>query len=281
MSISLPDGRVLDMSVERPAVGGQATVTVVETLQPRMFDRCPICGDPATSDEHVPAQSLHGRVMTRTCEPCNNGLGSRVEPALLDWCDNAINLSKLSGGSVPGQRHAGRLLLRHLPDGQFVLLQDGPYDPAIADILRSGNVDLKGCLPNDDHVRLALLKNAYLAGCLKFGIQEGGYADETRADLIAARDAKNRQDIPPSRIARGLMVRRLSGPVPSAAASVAIAIANDPTGPVPGVVLAGRIFVSWTSDLGTAAPDRDAWEISAPLTVGPAVAGTVTAVDTP
>ncbi|MEV0453899.1 hypothetical protein [Catellatospora methionotrophica] len=264
------------MSVEKPAEGEQITVTVLEVLKPRMFDRCPICGDPATSDEHVPGQSLHGRVMTRTCEPCNNGLGARVEPALLDWYDNAIILSKLSGGDVPGQRHAGRLLLRHLPDGGFVLLQDGPHDPAIADIMAGEDVSLQGALPNKDHVRLALLKNAYLAACVRFGMQEGGYADEVRADLIAARDARTRQDVPPSRIARGLLFRRLFGPVPTDAASVAIAVADDPSGRVLGVVLAGRIFVSWTTDLGTV-PTAAAGEISTPLTVGPAMAGIVTA----
>ncbi|WP_155370632.1 hypothetical protein [Catellatospora vulcania] len=261
------------MSVDKPTSSTQATVTVLDVLEPRMFDRCPICGDPATSDEHVPAQSLHGHVMTRTCEPCNNGLGSRVEPALLDWYDNAISLSKLSGGSVPGQRHAGRLLLRYLPDGEYVLLQDGPYDPAIAEILRSGEVDLKGALPNDDHVRLALLKNAYLAACLTFGIWEGEYADEIRADLKAARDAGSRQEIPRSRLARGLTFFRLCGPPPVNAPAVAVARADDPAGPIPGVVLAGRIFVSWTSDLGATASAAADDRLATPLVVGPAVTG--------
>lgn len=162
-----------------------------------------------------------------------------------------------------------------------MLLQDGPYDPAIAEILLSGEVDLKGALPNDDHVRLALLKNAYLAACLRFGVWDGSYADEIRADLVAARDARSRHDIPPSRLARGLSFFRLYGPPPADAVAVAIAIAraDDPSGPIPGVVLAGRIFVSWTSDLGaTAADPEDGW-LATPLIVGPAVTGTVMAVD--
>ena len=41
------------------------------------FDLCPICLDPEpTSEEHVPPQSLGGRVMTLTCNRCNNDLGT-------------------------------------------------------------------------------------------------------------------------------------------------------------------------------------------------------------
>jgi hypothetical protein len=64
---------------------------------------------------------------------------------------------------------------------------NGRYDPAIVDMLKSGQVDLAGLLPDRNRYHLALLKHAYLAACMKFGVLQGDAADEIRRDLIAAR----------------------------------------------------------------------------------------------
>jgi len=47
-------------------------------------------------------------------------------------------------------------------------------------------VELNAMLPDRNRYRLALLKHAYLAACLKFGVLSGAWADEIRRDLVAA-----------------------------------------------------------------------------------------------
>src|SRR5690348_5394269 len=64
-------------------------VTILQEIHAHIFDFCPICLSPEPrSREHVPPESLGGRVLTRLCEKCNNGLGARVEVELLDWRDD-------------------------------------------------------------------------------------------------------------------------------------------------------------------------------------------------
>ncbi|BCB83686.1 HNH endonuclease [Phytohabitans suffuscus] len=75
--------------------GEPVEVTLVEEIQWRPFESCPICGAPATDDEDVPPRSIGGKVMTRTCGPCNNRLGSHLEADLADWLDNALTLPRL------------------------------------------------------------------------------------------------------------------------------------------------------------------------------------------
>ncbi len=84
ISINLADGRMLDAN--QPKVTDDVIQVMVGAQVPaRFFESCPICGDPATDDEHVPPESVGGKVMTRTCRPCNNRLGSHVEADLADW----------------------------------------------------------------------------------------------------------------------------------------------------------------------------------------------------
>ena len=212
-----------------------------------MFDSCPICGSPATDDEHVPPASMGGQIMTRTCGPCNHRLGSHVEADLADWYDNALTLPRFGSSGVQGDRKSGRILWRTTPAGEFVLLMNGRYDPAITDMLKSGQVDLAGLLPDGNRYHLALLKHAYLAACMKFGVLQGDAADQVRRDLIAARDAASRKAVPESTIALGLTVLRQHQPFRPVTAPVVRAIAHEPTGPRRGVLLAGRVFVSWSS----------------------------------
>jgi hypothetical protein len=229
------------------ASGGPVEVTVIEEIQGRLFHSCPICWDPATDDEHVPPASLGGKIMTRTCGPCNHRLGSHVEADLADWYENALTLPRFGSSGIRGDRKSGRILWRTTPAGEFVLLMNGRYDPAIIDMLKSGQVDLAGLLPDRNRYHLALLKHAYLAACMKFGVLQGDAADEIRRDLIAARDAASRQAVPESRLALGLTVLRRHQPASPVTAPVVTAVAHEPTGPCHGVLLAGRVFVSWSS----------------------------------
>jgi hypothetical protein len=243
---------------------------VVAPIDERYFDVCPICGDPATHDEDVPPRSIGGRVMTRTCQPCNNGLGSRVEADLVDWYDDAVTLPAFSGDAVQGARRASRIFLRISPDGKPVPLMDESTDPAVRELLLSGDVDLTAYEPDHNRVRLALLKHAFLAACLAFGPLEGADADAVRADLIAARDAPSRQQVPRSAIALGLTVLRSSGgsrlewPVVHCIADM------KDGGEVPGVTLAGTTFVSWSSEAVAEAeaqqqPVRVSFRVGAPI----------------
>lgn len=247
MTIHLADGRVLDIAIRPEASGEPIQVTVIEEIQGRVFDSCPICGAPATDDEHVPPASMGGQIMTRTCGPCNHRLGGHVEADLADWYDNALTLPRFGSSGVQGDRKSGRILWRTTPAGEFVLLMNGCYDPAITDMLKSGQVDLAGLLPDRNRYHLALLKHAYLAACMKFGVLQGDAADHVRRDLIAARDAASRKAVPESTLALGLTVLRQHQPFRPVTTPVVTAIAHELTGPCYGVLLAGRVFVSWSS----------------------------------
>jgi hypothetical protein len=183
MSIRLPDGQTIDLAMRPPNTGEWIDVTLIEVLQPRFPERCPICGDPATSDGHVPPHRLGGRVMTRTCHPCNNRLGSHIEPDLVDWYDDAIQRPGFRSEGVRGRRRADRLLFRTAPGGEFGLIIDGRHDPEITVVLASGNVNLDVRPPNRNRYMLALLKSAYLAASLTVDILHDPGAEQVRRDL--------------------------------------------------------------------------------------------------
>jgi hypothetical protein len=184
----------------------------------------------------VPPLSIGGKPMIRTCGPCNHGLGSRIEADLADWYDNALTLPRFASAGIPGRRHAGRILWRANPQGEFVLVLNGRYDRAIIDMLASGQVDLTGLLPDSNRYRLALLKHAYLAACLRFGVPEGDGADQVSPDLIAARDAPSRHDVPESRLALGLTVLRRQEPPAEPIPPVVRAVAHEATGTREGIL---------------------------------------------
>jgi hypothetical protein len=279
VAIDLPDGRTLDASIQPQTTAESIDVTVIEEIQPRIFGSCPICDAPATDDEHVPPESLGGRKMTRTCKPCNNDLGSRVEADLTDWFENALTLPRFSSDDVQGARRSGRILWRTTPEGEFVLLVDGKIDPAILDMLRTGQVDLAGLMPDRNRYRLALLKHSYLVACMRFGTLVGDVADEIRRDLIAARDAPSREEVPVSRLALGLTVVRFVAPWPGVTAPAIRAIIHEDSGPCEGVILAGQVFVSWSSLIGAIAPAATPRQLRVSLMVGGTMDGTISAVD--
>lgn len=109
-------------------------------------------------------------------------------------------------------------------------------------------------------------------------IASGGQASfEIRRDLVAARDAENRRSVPASRMAAGLMIFRTYEPITDE--PVIRAVLHDPAGPVDGVLLVGRIFVSWSSAIAADVP-RAERRLNRRLLVGSPVEGTVTSSQT-
>jgi hypothetical protein len=246
LSIGLPEGRTLMVTAHPPVRGQPVRITPMARIARRFFDACPICGEEATEAEHVPPASIGGRVMTRTCAPCNNKLGSNVEADLADWNDGALTLPRFSADVIAGARRSSRILCRRPPDGSFVLVVDGNIDSAVRDMLESGQVDLRALLPDTNRVRLGLLKHSFLSACLYGGLLEGPDAEAVRVDLLAARDAGSRREVPASRLALGLTVLR-SDDGPLLDWPVVHAIGEIDGDRTEGVVLGGTIFVSWSS----------------------------------
>jgi hypothetical protein len=267
----------LEFGIEPPGPTESAPLRAIEVLRPRLFDDCPICGDPATTEEHVPPQRLGGTKMTRTCGRCNNGFGSLVEADLVDWFDEAWSTSSFQSDAVRGRRHTSRLLRRWTSDGKFVFLPEGSSDPAVGDILAAGgDVTLEVSPPDENRWRLALLKSMYLALCIKVGVPGGEPADLMRAELLAVRDAKRTADVPLSPIALGLTVLRHWGD-PITEESVVLAEIQLETGPVLGFLLAGRVFVS-TSSSWSKATTAPTGRLVYQLQVGAPVSGEVASV---
>lgn len=214
--------------------------------------------------------------MTRTCDPCNHGLGSRVEADLVDWFDEALTIPSFSGGGVPGKRQSSRLLVRWTPAGELVLLPDRQSDPAIAEILASGEADLEASRPDRNRYSIALLKSLYLAVCIKSGVPEGEHADRVRATLIAARDARSKDDVPTSPIALELTVLRHYGP-PLSNDPVVIAAVQTQDGLLVGILFAGRVFVSAPPQAEQEAPSPTP-RLAVRLKVGKPLQGEVASV---
>lgn len=273
LSIALPDGKVLEVAAPPAARGRPVRITPVARIEPRFFDACPICGDDARHAEHIPPGSIGGRVMTRTCGPCNNELGSKVEADLVDWHDNALTLPRFSADGTQGTRRSKRMLYRLTADGAFVLIVDGTIDPAVKTMLESGQVDLQAFLPDVNRVRLALLKHAFLSACLQHGVLDGPDADAVRADLIAARDAGTRKEVLVSSLALGLTVLR-SNDGPQLDWPVVQARAEIDGEHTDGVVLGGTTFVSWSSDPAQKPPSQLPLTVS--LEVGQRLDGFIT-----
>jgi hypothetical protein len=278
LTIDLHDGRILGPA-NRPAGDGEdVSIRLVEEISPRSFPDCPICGSPATTEEHVPPKRMGGQKMTRTCDGCNHRLGSNVESDLWDWLDVAITQARFSSANLQGARGAGRILGRTTPAGESELVVEGKYHPDVTDMLEGGEVELAGLLPDWNRVNLALLKHAYLAACMTYGVLEGEVADLIRADLVAARDADGPQNVPTSALALGQRVSRGGEPTPGIPPLVR-AVAQEADGPGPGVVLGGWVFVSWYYRIPAgqkAAPQRR--QLNVPLTVGRKADGTVSSV---
>jgi hypothetical protein len=212
------------------------------------FEQCPICLTPEPdSDEHVPHGAIGGQIRTRTCGRCNNMLGTRVEDELTKWCFDALPNIRAEGPGVQGRRRVPSTHLRWTDEGQFVLIVDDRADPAVRDMLASGQIMLDMLLPDRNRYQLAALKHAYLAACCNLRrIPEGAIADVIRADLIKARDAAKNPDIPRSAVAAGLgLMRSFARPSEPILALAAVGSRTSPGMSEVWISLAGTVLVQW------------------------------------
>jgi hypothetical protein len=210
------------------------------------FDRCPICLTPRPdSDEHVPHGAIGGQIRTRTCGRCNNMLGTRIEDELTKWYFDALPNIRAEGPGVEGRRRVRSTHLRWTDEG-FVLVVEGA-DPAVKDMLTSGQITLDMPLPDRNRYQLAALKHAYLAACCNLRrVPEGALADAIRADLMSARNAPENSDIPHSAIAAGLgMMRSFAEPSEPILALAAVASRTSPGMSEVWISLAGTVLVQW------------------------------------
>jgi hypothetical protein len=103
--------------------------------------------------------------------------------------------------------------------------------------------------PDRARRRIALMKHAYLAYCIAFGTSDNEVLAQVRSDLIRARNASRREEVQPSPSADALLVLR--SPAPHAKlSSITTATVQHPDGSFDGVILAGRVFVSWPTSMG-------------------------------
>lgn len=152
------------------------------------FPVCPVCLEPDPEDaEHVPPESLGGKVMTWTCQKCNNDFGTAEEQLRSFFDLETTARIEATDGSVLGTR-AAKVALRSSegrPAGMFIRSSA----PGFEEIWGTGSgkvtlVQLKMAL-----VHASLLKHAYLAACLtNREIPMTPEAERIRAVLLAARD---------------------------------------------------------------------------------------------
>lgn len=236
------DGRVLEFVHGPRQDETPHSLRILREISYYEFAQCPICLIPnPTSREHVPPESLGGRVRTLVCVPCNNRLGSHLEGELLDWRDDAVRNPRVSAENVHGRRRLPRVLRRDTPDGKFVLIPCGPIDPALRDMLAAGRLDYAYVPPDPNRYKLAALKHAYLAACLdRCEIPYTPSAESIRADLLAARAASSGREVPTSDYAAAISLSRSyqqpNGPP--------LALALDDSQEV-WILLAGTIGVPW------------------------------------
>lgn len=181
------------------------------------FGRCPICLDVSVqlSREHIPPESVGGDVRTLTCSRCNNLLGSRVEDEFTAWWYDHLCVARFSSpnSEVVGHRFVENIGLRYTNDGQYVLILKGGAGNEVRSMLESGNLVAEFRLPDSNRYRIAALKQAYLAACIRIrDIPTTPESDAIRAELISARDAPDNNSIPVGKNAATLRLGRATDP---------------------------------------------------------------------
>jgi hypothetical protein len=182
------------LGIRKPIPPGAIVVELAPryAADPVIFPVCPICIEAAAdTDEHVGPRTLGGRIMTKTCDRCNHVLGSRLDGALIAWCTETLYKVAIRSPMFRGHRYLRNVDVRGTETGQFALLATGMGHPDIRAALESGeSFDVTVWPHNLARVRLAGLKNAYLAVCVLLGrIPEGDAADAIRSALLTTRDA--------------------------------------------------------------------------------------------
>lgn len=246
IALDSTNGPNLEASLYTPPTEGMVNARPVAVIRDGVFGSCPIClgGEPDT-DEHVPPTAFGGRVMTRTCARCNNGLGSRAEAAMQDWFDGAHRV-RVTVDGVAKPLANDRVFLRQTNEGKPLLMMDSPVGPD-DDLRRHLNSGGEGLLsfvsPREAEYRTGLLKNAFLAACLYLGhsrptASAHGIADE----LLAARDARRRSDVTLGHHAARLGYYRTGHPAHGPTLTI---FRGDEDFPRTVISLAGTVLVDW------------------------------------
>ncbi|MGW5685238.1 HNH endonuclease [Nonomuraea sp. NPDC003754] len=248
---------------------------LLDEIGRRLFESCPICGGPPEKDEHVPPKSIGGVIMTRTCRGCNQTFGGRVEGGVKDWFYGATSEVELASENVRGSRRVGKMQIMPARGGGFLVTMGGGSEDDFRAMLLSKQVVVRGRGPDPNILRLALLKHVYLAQCLRSGVPEGALADHIRESIVAARDASRRDPMPVSPVALGLTVVRFSVDERLSASPLVAARIELPDGPMDGVIMLGRFFVSWPAYPPADIQPIDNLWIEYVLEVGDPVTGTI------
>jgi hypothetical protein len=213
MSVETSDGQLISTSF--PSVHGRGTRLVplegqvlFEITGPESFGKCPICGDEdAGSREHVPPHSIGGRVLTYTCNRCNNDFG-RLEAQMGNWYRGSLDLRVRMDG-VPGHRRVGEVLVRPASDGSVWLMPVGQVNGEAQALLESGQGRVSAQEPDSAQIHVSVVKSAYLAACVFLsGIPDTPRARSLRKDLVAARDSSPRNLPPLGAVANDIRVFR-------------------------------------------------------------------------
>ena len=234
-------------ALQRPPDGAKLLdVRFIREIERYDFELCPICLVlPATEEEDVPPRAIGGRVMTKTCKPCNNVLGTRLEDEVTGWFDGALVQVRFASDGLPGARKAPRLFLRTTSNGDFVLAAFKDVSSDVRTMLEDGTFDIHFAPPHPDRYLLGLLKHAYLGACLLLrDVPRGPIADAIRQDLLAARDAPDRNALPPSAMARDVLIGRAYDPQPVPPLAL-VGIAKPGGVHLLGIVLARTVVVAW------------------------------------
>jgi hypothetical protein len=190
---------------------------VVVELAPRyaadsvIFPVCPICVEAVPdTDEHVGPAALGGGKKTKTCRRCNHVLGSRLDGALIAWCTETFYKVAVRSPIFRGHRYLRNVDVRGTETGQFALIATDPGPRDIRAALESGESFNVTFWPHNlARVRLAGLKNAYLAACLFLGrIPDGDAADAIRSALVTIRESAATAPLPVCRAAETLELAR-------------------------------------------------------------------------
>lgn len=148
------------------------------------------------TDEHVPPGAIGGKVMTSTCDRCNNELGSSIDRPFVDSMFGRFRSFKLSteaSNGVKGFRTYRNVRLRAGKDHERAVWIDGEKNPGRSRLLAGATqFEAKMQAPDPKAVALGELKSLYLACCVVAGeILSGETAERVRADLVAARDDRS------------------------------------------------------------------------------------------
>lgn len=204
-------------------------------------------------------KALGGRVMTRTCERCNNKLGSMSEAALASLVagEVVVEAESQSDAGPRGVRRA-TAAIRQVPFNLPTLhLTSG--DPDLLSAIASGvPFNVRYRLLDPFPAGVAILKYAYLAACVWLqGIPLSAEAKSFREALVAVRDGNELAE--GVRAAIGQLVQSLVLVDRSSYDIGSIALV-ELTGPEPpwALVLGGRLAVPWpfTEVLPTHRRDR-------------------------